>query len=203
VTDDIRLDDINHATDDDAFGAPVPAHRSTGGSGFIRWFAELLVMIGLAFLLALVVRTYVVQPYVVPTSSMVPTIEIQDRVIANKFIYRFGDPEPGDVIVLDDPGNNVPTLIKRVIAVGGQTIELVDGKVVVDGVALEEPYTYGKPSEPQVQTYPYAVPEGSVWVMGDNRTDSLDSRSFGAVPLDSVRGKAVWRYWPLNRLGTL
>jgi signal peptidase I len=70
-------------------------------------------------------------------------------------------------------------------------------------VALEEPYTYGKPSEPQVQTYPYAVPEGSVWVMGDNRTDSLDSRSFGAVPLDSVRGKAVWRYWPLNRLGTL
>ena len=96
-------------------------------------------------------------------------------------------------------------LIKRVIATGGQTVDLRDGVVYVDGVPLDEPYTQGKPSNDLNSgiTYPYTVPEGHVWVMGDNRTNSADSRAFGAIPLESVTGHAVLRYWPLDRIGTL
>lgn len=170
---------------------------------FVRWLGELLAMVALAFLLATGIRTFIVQPYVVPTGSMVPTIEIQDRIIANKFIYRFDEPAPGDIVVLDDPTGNVDTLVKRVIAVGGQTVDLQDGRVVVDGVVLEEPYTHGLPSDPMTQEMPYAVPEGSVWLMGDARTNSADSRVFGAVPLSDIRGKAFVCYWPIDRIGGL
>lgn len=170
---------------------------------FARWLGELVLMVALAFLLAGAIRTWVVQPYVIPTGSMIPTIELQDRVIANKFIYRFTEPKRGDIVVLDDPTGSVDTLIKRVIAVGGETVDLVDGAVVVDGVVLDEPYTHGLPSEPMVQQMPYTVPEGSVWLMGDYRTNSADSRVFGAVPLTEVRGRAIFRFWPADRIGVM
>lgn len=170
---------------------------------FARWLGELVLMVALAFLLASGIRAYVIQPYVIPSSSMEPTIEISDRVLANKFIYRFNEPQVGDIVVLDDPTGTVQTLIKRVVATGGQTVDLQDGKVLIDGVALDEPYTYGKPSEPMVVEIPYAVPEGSVWLMGDNRTNSADSRVFGAVPLSEIRGKAICTFWPLDRMGSL
>lgn len=170
---------------------------------FIRWVAELVVMVALAFLLATGIRTFIVQPYVIPSGSMIPTIELWDRVVALKFSYRFAEPVTGDIVVLDDPTGQVDTLIKRVIATGGQTVDLVDGAVVVDGVTLVEPYTHGKPSNPQVVSMPYVVPEDAVWVMGDNRTDSQDSRYFGPVPVSQVRGKAVFRFWPVDRIGPL
>ncbi|MHB1340238.1 MAG: signal peptidase I [Coriobacteriia bacterium] len=170
---------------------------------FVRWLLELVVMVALAFALATVVRTFVVQPYVIPSGSMVPTIEISERVLANKFIYRFEDPSPGDVVVFDDPTGTVPTLIKRVVATEGQTVDLVEGKVYVDGEPLDEPYTYGKPSEPAAVPMPFTVPADSIWVMGDNRTNSADSRVFGAVPLSSVDGQAVLRIWPLKRFAKL
>jgi signal peptidase I len=190
---------------DDPIATPgeTPATTAATHPSFLRWLAELVLMIGLAFILAAVVRTFVVQPFMIPTTSMVPTIEIGERVLANKFIYRFEAPKAGDVVVFDDPTGTVQTLIKRVVAVGGQTENVVDGKVVVDGVPLDEPYTYGKPCEPGAVAMPYDVPEGSVWVMGDNRTNSADSRWFEAVPLDRVRGKAFVRYWPLSRIDTL
>lgn len=166
---------------------------------FLRWLLELVVMVALAFALATVVRTFVVQPYVIPSGSMVPTIEISERVLANKFVYRFRDPSPGDIVVFDDPTGTVPTLIKRVIATEGQTVDLIEGRVYVDGEPLEEPYTYGKPSEPAAVPMPFTVPADNIWVMGDNRTNSADSRVFGAVPLSSVDGQAVLRIWPLNR----
>jgi signal peptidase I len=124
-------------------------------------------------------------------------------VLANKFIYRFEEPQPGDIVVLDDPTGSVPTLIKRVVAVGGQTVDLQDGTVLIDGVALEEPYTHGLPSEPMIVEMPYTVPEGSVWLMGDYRTNSADSRVFGSVPLTEVHGKAMFRFWPIDRIGKL
>ena len=170
---------------------------------FARWLGELVLMVALAFLLAGAIRTWVVQPYVLPTGSMIPTIELQDRVIANKFIYRFTEPKRGDIVVLDDPTGSVDTLIKRVIAVGGETVDLINGAVVVDGVVLDEPYTHGLPSEPMVQQMPYTVPEGSVWLMGDYRTNSADSRVFGAVPLSEVRGRAIFRFWPVDRIGVM
>lgn len=180
--------------------SPVDEAKSPS---FLRWLAELVLMIGLAFVLAAIVRTFIVQPYMIPTTSMVPTIEIGERVLANKFIYRFQDPEAGDVVVFDDPTGQVTTLIKRVIATEGQTVDLVDGKVVVDGTTLDEPYTHDQPSEPGPIAMPFVVPADCVWVMGDNRTNSADSRWFGAVPLSEIRGQAFVRYWPLDRFEAL
>lgn len=173
-------------------------HQSFG-----RWLFELVVMVVVAFALASMVRTYVVQPYVIPTGSMIPTIEIQERVLANKFIYRFEKPKTGDVVVLDDPTGQVPTLIKRVIAVEGQTVDIEDGGVIVDGVRLDEPYTQGKRTEPGPAPLPVTIPQGHVWVMGDNRSNSSDSRVFGPVPISSVHGKAILRIWPLSRIEKL
>ena len=191
------------AEPDADLGVMQESASADGGTSFIRWFAELVVMIGVAFLLATGIRTFVVQPYYVPTGSMLPTIQLFDRVIANKFIYRFEDPTVGDIVVCDDPQGRLPTLIKRVVAVGGQTVDLVDGAVVIDGQTLDEPYTHGLPTEPQVLEFPYVVPEDTVWLMGDNRTNSTDSRSFGPVALSDVHGQAFFRYWPFDRVGAL
>lgn len=181
-------------------GAPDDGERPMS---FIRWLAELVAMVALAFVLAAAIRTFVVQPYVIPSGSMIPTIELQDRVIANKFIFRFTEPQRGDIVVLDDPTGSVDTLIKRVIAVGGETVDLVGGEVVVDGVVLDEPYTHGLPTEPMIQEMPYTVPEGHVWLMGDNRTNSADSRVFGSVPLSEVKGRVMIRFWPPERIGLI
>ena len=105
--------------------------------------------------------------------------------------------------------NTTYTLIKRCIATGGQTVDLVDGRVVVDGVALDEPYTRGLPSEPLKTalgvevSYPYTVPAGHLWVMGDNRTNSNDSRYFGAIDEDTLTGRAALVYWPFSNFGLL
>lgn len=173
-----------------------------------RQLIEFVLTIAVAFLLAQAVRTWVVQPYVVPTGSMLPTIQLHDQVLANKFTYLFHSPQVGQIVVFDNPMDDpaAPILIKRVIATGGQTVDLRNGKVVVDGKTLTEPYTYGQPSDPldgsQV-TFPLTVPRGDVWVMGDNRTQSEDSRWFGPIPVSSVHGQAFFVYWPLSRFGPL
>ncbi|MDI6692992.1 MAG: signal peptidase I [Anaerosomatales bacterium] len=202
----------NDAVVDVVASAQMPADASQAEAGstenvehqsFGRWLLELVVMVAIAFALATVVRAYVVQPYVIPSGSMIPTIEIQERVLANKFVYRFEKPKPGDIVVLDDPTGSVPTLIKRVIAVEGQTIDIEDGSVIVDGKRLDEPYTHGKRTEPGPVPLPLTIPKGYVWVMGDNRPNSSDSRVFGPVPMRSIHGKAVLRIWPLSRIAPL
>jgi signal peptidase I len=180
-----------------------PQHDEDKPISFVRWFAELLLMVALAFALAAAIRTWVVQPYVIPSGSMIPTIELQDRVIANKFIYHFTEPKRGDIVVLDDPTGSVDTLIKRVVGLGGETVDILDGKVLIDGEVLDEPYTHGLPTEPMTLEMPYHIPEGSVWLMGDYRTNSADSRVFGAVPLSEVKGRAIFRFWPIDRIGTM
>lgn len=187
----------------EASEAEVGSTEDVEHQSFGRWLLELVVMVAIAFALATVVRAYVVQPYVIPSGSMIPTIEIQERVLANKFIYRFEKPRPGDIVVLDDPTGSVPTLIKRVIAVEGQTIDIEDGSVIVDGKRLDEPYTHGKRTEPGPVPLPLTIPKGYVWVMGDNRPNSSDSRVFGPVPMRSIHGKAVLRIWPLSRIAPL
>jgi signal peptidase I len=164
---------------------------------------EFVGMILLAVALATILRTFVVEPFRIPSGSMIPAIEIGDQVIVNKFIYRFGKPSYGDVVILDDPTGEMPMLIKRVIAVGGQTLDVRDGKVWVDGEALTEPYTYGLPSAAGSVSLPITLPADTVWVMGDNRTHSKDSRWLGPQPMSAVHGKAFVTYWPPSRMGAL
>jgi signal peptidase I len=145
---------------------------------------------------AAAIKAFVVQPFVIPSAAMKPTIAVNDRVLVNKFVYRFDTPKRGDVVILDDPAGQTPMLIKRVIAVGGETVDVRGGSVYVDGVKLVEPYTYGKPSEPGPYPLPAFVPPGDVWVMGDNRTNSQDSRWIGPQPVSDVHGQAFFIYFP-------
>ena len=176
--------------------------RGSGWGWFFAWLA-------IAVAVGLLVKTFVATPYVVPTGSMRDTIVEGDTLLGERVSLYFGDPEAGDIVTFDSPLDG-ETLIKRVIAVGGQTVDLVDGSVYVDGERLDEPYTEGKPSYSLSDLpgsvgieYPYEVPEGCVWVMGDNRTDSKDSRYFGAVSVDDVTSRALFIYWPLDHIGAL
>lgn len=210
-------------TDDAVFGTPsvdsaregtvpgqtdvVPVRDEGTGEGhgsFGRWLLETVVLVAVAFVLAQGIKAYLVQPFVIPTGSMRPTILEQDRVLAEKITYRFlREPAPGDVVVFDDPMGQHPQLIKRVIAVGGDTVDIRDGVVYIDGEPLSEPYTHGKPTLPGSVELPITIPEGYVWLMGDNRPNSGDSRFFGPQPTKVVTGRAVWRYWPPDRFGPL
>ena len=164
------------------------------------------ICIIIAIALAALVRAFLIEPYRIPTGSMLPTIQLNDMVVANKLAFKVGvKPKYKDVVVFKDPTGQYSQLIKRVIAVGGQTVDLRDGSVYVDDQKLDEPYTHGKPSEAlsaNIQ-FPYKVPEGKIWVMGDNRTNSADSRFFGAIPESSLYGRAWWTYWPLSHFGAL
>lgn len=187
------------------------ASQSTGGAPSIgRQILELAIMIFLVIGCYFGLRFFVVGTYEIPSSSMEDTIQIGDRVFSEKISYYSRTPEAGEVVTFDDPVKRDQTLIKRVIATGGQTVDLIDGVVYVNGVALDEPYTQGKESWPLEKTapgvevdFPYTVPNGYLWVMGDNRTNSADSRYFGAIPVTSVSGHANIIYWPLDHIGTL
>lgn len=181
-----------------------PASGKTQETSFGRWLLETVLLVALAFALAQGIKAFLVQPFVIPTGSMIPTIEIGDRVLADKLAFRFfRDPEYGDIVVFDDPNGRLPQLIKRVIATEGQTVDVQEGKVLVDGEPLDEPYTHGKPTEPGSVELPITIGKGEVWLMGDNRPESGDSRFFGPQPIAKVRGRAFWTYWPMSRFGKL
>ena len=177
-------------------------------SAIAEWVGVFLI----AFAVFALVRTFVVSPYVVPSGSMLPTIQVCDSIFAQKVTMRLGmDPADGDIVVFDNPvpSSEHAILVKRVIAHAGQTVDLVDGAVYVDGQRLDEPYAQGStfplPSQaPGVQVkFPVTVPEGCVWVMGDNRENSADSRYFGPVPRENLVGVAFMRYWPFDRIGLM
>lgn len=181
--------------------AGKPAEEETS---FVRWLVETILLVLAAFLLAQGIKTFVVQPFVIPTGSMIPTIEINDRVLAEKITYRFvRGPKYEDIVVFDDPTKAHPQLIKRVIATGGQTVDIRDGAVYVDNKKLNEPYLHGVRTDPGSVPLPIKVPNGYVWLMGDNRPNSGDSRYIGPQPISAIRGRAVWTYWPLSRFGSL
>lgn len=182
-------------------------HASQGRRNPLWTFLSLICMLAFVLVLAWALRTFVFQAYEIPSGSMEETIMTGDMVFSEKVTYYFREPEYGDVVTFHDPEIPGRILIKRCIATEGQTVEIndEDGLVYVDGVALDEPYTDGKPSYtiPGGVSFPYTVPEGEIWVMGDNRTNSQDSRKFGAVPVSSVTGLAVLVYWPLDNFGLL
>ncbi|WP_351223756.1 signal peptidase I [Streptomyces sp. NPDC002133] len=214
-----------------ADGGAAPKHRS--------FWKELPLLIGIALLLALLIKTFLVQAFSIPSDSMMNTLQRGDRVLVDKLTPWFGaEPERGEVVVFHDPGGwleNTQTpepnvvqkflsfiglmpsaeekdLIKRVIAVGGDTVECKQGgKVTVNGKVLDET-SYIHPGSTPCDDEPFGpikVPEGRIWVMGDNRQNSLDSRYHqelpgnGTVSVDDVVGRAVVVAWPLGRWSTL
>lgn len=178
--------------------------------GILRSIISLVIMVVAIFFFAWLLRLFVFQSYQIPSESMEETIMKGDMVFSEKVTYYGRGPEYGEIVTFEDPEIPSRTLIKRVIATGGQTVDLKDGFVYVDGVKLDEPYTDGKPSYPLESTvagkdiqYPFTVPEDEVWVMGDNRTNSSDSRYFGSVPVSSITGHAAVIYWPIDRISLI
>ena len=202
------MSETKHNEEEAAQQSAQPAAKASPAAELRSTIIEFVVIIASALILVWLITTFVAIPYRVPSGSMLETIQLQDRVISEKISYYGHGPQQGDIVTFADPLDPKTTLIKRCIAVEGQTVDLVDGVVYVDGEPLEEDaYTGGKPSYPedgpaQIQ-YPYTIPEGHIWCMGDNRTNSSDSRYFGAVPVDSVTGHAFFTYWPISSIGPL
>lgn len=156
------------------------------------------------------IRTFILQAFSIPSESMQPTLEIGDRVAVNKLTKRIGGVNRGDVVVFANPEagqtGEDDHLVKRVIGVGGDRIVLAEGSVIRNGERIVEPYVTGPsfPLDPDrecSEVTPCVVPEGSLWVMGDNREESADSRVIGPIPAESVVGGASWIVWPPSRLG--
>jgi signal peptidase I len=172
-------------------------------AGYLEFLIVMLVSFALVFG---IMRPFVVEPFYIPTTSMVPTLEVGDRVLANKFIYRFAEPEPGDIIVFESIDEK-KDLVKRVVGLSGDKIAIKDGRLFVNGVSQREPYVVNKTCVrglPKTCSYgPVTVPPGHVFVMGDNRLNSEDSRYFGPVPKGNVVGEVFLRLWPLYRLALL
>ena len=161
-----------------------------------------LVSIVIAVALALFIRHFIVELYVVDGPSMRPTLESHERLVVNKFVYRFRVPERGEIVVFRYPRDPSRDFIKRVIAVPGDTIKIEEGRVYVNGQLMNEPYILEK----TLTGYPESVvPEGTIFVMGDNRNNSEDSRfaDVGFVPYDLVKGKAVLIFWPVDQFKSL
>jgi signal peptidase I len=181
-----------------------------------RWIVELLIVVVIAIVVAFLLRTYVIATYSIPSGSMEPTLQVGDRIVVDKLSYDLHGVDRGNIIVFSTPpkencaGPPVSDLVKRVIALPGETIELSGGRVYIDGHVLSEPWlptavrteTYPGPSqEPYALHHPYRVPQNDVYVMGDNRTFSCDSRYWGPVAESTIVGKVDLRIWPLSRLG--
>lgn len=154
--------------------------------------------------LSLVIITFVVQAFYIPSGSMEPTLQIGDRILVGKFSYRFGPIGRGDIIVFHYPLGPTRDFVKRVVGLPGETVELREGLVLIDGKPLSELYPTVLPGGDRACTSTYApkkVPRGQYFVLGDNRCNSEDSRFFGFVPAENVVGKALLVYWPLPRVG--
>jgi signal peptidase I len=161
-----------------------------------------LAIIGVAVVVALIVKTVAIQAFYIPSESMYPLLTKGDFVVVNKLSYKFGDVHRGDIVVFKrppgEPDTSITHLIKRVIGLPGDTVESKDGVLYVNDVRQEEKYV---PDGALTDGLPKTVvPKGMLWVMGDNREDSADSRYFGAIEQDTVVGKADLLIWPVNEL---
>lgn len=183
-----------------------PPRKEEGG------WQEIAKTIGLSLLLAMGIRQFVAEARYIPSESMVPTLLVNDRLIVEKVSYRFHSPERGDIVVFIPPesasqyclgpqSTNIrikDAFIKRVVALPGETVEVREGKVFINNQPLQENYI----AEPPDYTMaPTVIPADSVLVLGDNRNNSCDGHFWGPVPDENIIGKAVFRFWPPNRIG--
>jgi signal peptidase I len=168
-----------------------------------RLIFETLEILIFAFILSWGLRSVVVEAVTIPTGSMLPTIQLQDRLVVDKLYYKLSEINRGDIIVFHPlttvDSSGVPW-IKRVIGLPGDKVEIKDGKVLINDQALTESYEMEKPN----YTYgPLVIPKDSYFVLGDNRNDSLDSHYWGVLPAKNIVGRALFRYWPLEHFGLL
>lgn len=188
--------------------------KSTKAKSQAREWAESIII---AVILALIIRTFIVQAFKIPSGSMIPTFEIGDRIFVNKFLYGarvpftkirlpgLRTPERGDIIVFISTETPKKDFVKRLIAMGGETVGIKDGSICIDGKAVREPaslrsfYYYNK-GDYGKEGLTITVPKDSYFVMGDNSASSRDSRYWGFVPKENVLGKVILIYWPLHRM---
>jgi len=168
--------------------------RSSLLLSFLREFPTLLAT---AFIIALLIRWLVVQSFYIPSQSMEPTLSPGDRILVNKFIYRFTSPKPGDIVVFALPQQDNRDFIKRIVACEGDTVAIKNGKLYVNGKLNDSypviPEGYSNMAEQKVKN-------NHVFVMGDNRPNSVDSRYIGQIPERNIIGKAFIVFWPLDRI---
>lgn len=181
--------------------------ESQPGSQLWRQVRENLLILVVALSLAFSIRTFVAEPRYIPSDSMLPTLEVGDRLVVDKVSYHFHFPETGDIIVFEPPPQlqiqgyvKDQAFIKRAIGQPGQEVSIHDGKVFLDRKPIPENYI----SEPPAYKWgPQVVPEGQLFVMGDNRNNSNDSHIWGFLPTENIIGRAFFRFWPPDRIGLL
>lgn len=164
------------------------------GRQILPWLIDIVLVIAAAFVIALLVQAFVVKPFTVHQESMRPTLIDGDRILISRLTYHFRSPRAGDVVVLRSPISSREDLVKRVVAVGGDTVAIHDGALYVNGVRKTEPYIldqYIRGEYPSTK-----IAKGQVFVLGDNRNNSADSRYFGPVSTKMIIGKAFAIYWP-------
>ncbi len=183
--------------------------------GATRSWGELIEAMLVAWVVVfLIIRPFLFEQFSIPSGSMIPTLNIGDRIAVNKYDYRLHPPQRGDIVVFRSPlsaQQNEADFVKRLIGLPGDTIDLQNGHVTLNGRPLREPYvTKGniteseeRPDYPASLHFPYRVPPHAYLVMGDNRQDSFDSRGWGVVAPERIKGKAVVKLWPLGNFGLL
>jgi signal peptidase I len=179
---------------------PDAARRSS-----VRSAVEWVVIVAAALLAALLIKTFLLQAFYIPSDSMNPTLVQRDRVLVNKLSYHFHDVHRGDIVVFKRPpletDPKIKDLIKRVIALPGDTVEGRDGQILIDGRTLKEPYL--AKNSPMNDFSARTIPKGHYWVMGDNRGNSKDSRAFGPIAKSLIVGRAFIRVWPISHITLL
>ncbi len=170
---------------------------------------EIVETLVLTLIIFFVIQTFVAQPYRVEQQSMERTLEPDQYVLVDKLTPRFDDYSRGDIVVFEPPdawveGGPKTPFIKRVIGLPGETLEVRDGTIFIDGVKLDETYTYDlQPTTAADEPARWVVPDGQLFVMGDHRAASADSRAFGPIERSTIIGRAWLRYWPISTLGIL
>jgi signal peptidase I len=191
-----------------AADAPVPVEAASTDAkrrSSAAVVAEWVFIVAAALGVALFIKAFVLQAFFIPSGSMEHTLNISDRVLVNKLSYKMHDVHRGDIVVFSrPPGEDDPTvhdLIKRVIGLPGDMVESRDGRIYINGRPLQEPYLADPLETSGVQAQ--RIPAHHYWVMGDNRTNSKDSRSFGAISSKLIVGRAFVRLWPLSNIKLL
>lgn len=208
----------------------TPGRKPAGSDRGLGFLKEVPILIVIALAIALIIKTFVVQAFYIPSASMENTLLINDRVLVSKFIYDFKAPARGNIVVFVAPaaalGNLPPAptgipgffnslkeamglpstqriFIKRVVALAGDTVQIKHAALYVNGVRQHEPYLHPPATAGMADFGPVTVPKNHLFVMGDNRADSEDSRIFGPIESSSVVGQAFIRIWPVSRLAFL